>query len=301
MTHGAELAGGERLAIVLGGGGEQVIAWQVGVLAGLADAGLDGRAAHTILGLSGGSISAARLAAGIDARADAEEIAGIAPRAAPDPLRRAVAQAMPMLTRTVWEGGAGDETERRRRAGQFALRWRGVLSMPAHIQRQAAMLPGADWPRSLRLVASDADTGERVVLDSSSGVRLADGVAAARAVPGLVAPLDLGGRRLIDGALCSATNADLIPDDPELAIVITATPAVAEPGSVEARWNDALEAERSALATRWVRVVVVHASPVAAEAMGDDPMSTTDASAAVAVGREQGAEVGTEILLGARL
>jgi NTE family protein len=278
-----------------------VFAWQVGVLAGLADAGLDGRAARTILGTSGGSISAARLAVGIDARVDADQIARIAPRAAPDGLRRAVSQAMPMLMRVVWEGGAGDETDRRRRAGQFALRWRGVLSMPAHIQRQAARLPEADWPRSLRLVASDADTGERVVLDSSSGVRLADGVAAGRAVPGLVAPLNLGGRRLLDAALCSATNADLIPDDPELAIVITATPAAAEPGSLEARWNAALEAERSALATRWVRVVVVHASSAAVEAMGDDPLSTTDASAAVAAGREQGAEVGTEILLGARL
>lgn len=299
--HGPELAGGERLAIVLGGGGEQVIAWQVGVLAGFADAGLDGRAARTILGTSGGSIAAARLALGIDARIDAEQIARVALRPAPDPLRSSVLQAVPKLMGILWEAGLADETERRRRAGHFALRWRGVLSLPAHLQRQAARLPEADWPPSLRLVASDADTGERVVLDQSTGILLVEGVAAARAVAGLVAPVVVAGRRLIDAALCTATNADLIPDGPELAIVITPTQAPTEPRSVEAHWNDALEAERSALAARWIRVVVVHASAEAAEAMGDDPVSTAGAPTAIAVGREQGAEFGTEILLGAHL
>ena len=278
-----------------------MIAWQVGVLAGLADAGLDCRSAGAILGTSGGSLGAARLAAGIDPRLDADQIVRTPPRAAPDQLRRAVSQAMPMLTRVLWEGPARSGAERRRRAGQFGLRWRGVLSWPAHIQLQAARLPEADWPRSLRLVACDADTGELVALDSSTTIRLSEGVAAARAVPGLVAPLNVGGLRLIDAALCSATNADLVPGEPELAIVIAAAPAAPVPGSVEARWNDALEAERSSLAARSVRSIVVHASSAAVEAMGNDPMSTTDAPAAVAAGREQGLEVGTEIALVARL
>lgn len=295
------VAAGDRLAIVLAGGGERVIAWQIGVLAGLADAGLDGRAAGTILGTSAGSIAAARLAAGVDPRADAEQIAAVAPTAVPSQLRRAVSEAVPKLVRIVWRNGnVGDETERRRRAGQFALRWRGVLSVEAHVAGQAARLPEVDWPPSLRLVAVDVDTGERVILDASSGVSLSEGVGAARAVPGLVEPVEVGGRRVIDGALDSATNCDLLPDGLELAIVITATPSRARPGSLDDLWNEALEAERSALAARWIRVIVVHASS-AAEAMGDELMSTAGAPGAVAAGRQQGAELGTEILVGAGL
>jgi NTE family protein len=290
----------DRIAIVVGGGGDRVIAWQVGVLAGLADAGVDAGAAMAILGTSAGSVAAARLAAGIDARTDADRIAATPPVAVPNQLRRSVAEAVPKVQAIVWGNGVlGNEAEHRRRAGQLAIRQRGVLSVRAHVERQATRLPDVDWPPNLGLVVIDADTGERVVLDAMSGVGLVEGVAGARAVPGLVEPVRVGDRRVIDGALSSATNADLLLDGADLAIVIMATPWWAQAGSLEARWNEALEAERSALATRWVRVVVVHACSAAGEAMGEDLMSTDGAPSAVVVGREQGAEVGTEILVGA--
>ena len=38
------------IAVALSGGGERVVAWQVGVLAGLADSGLDLRWASAVLG-----------------------------------------------------------------------------------------------------------------------------------------------------------------------------------------------------------------------------------------------------------
>lgn len=291
----------DRLAIVLSGGGDRAIAWQTGVLAGLADAGLDGRAAGTILG-SAGSIAAARLAAGLDPRAEARQIADEPPVAVPGQLRRAVSEAAPKLKGIMWGAeNAVDEAERRRRAGRFALRWRGVLSVEAHVAREARRLPEVEWPPSLYLAAVEVETGERVIFDESSGVGLAEGVAAARAIPGLVEPVEVGGRRVIDAALDSATNCDLLPDGLELAIVIVATPARTRPGSLGDLWNKALEAERSALAARWVRVVVVHASAGAAEAMGDDLMSVAGAARAVAAGRGQGAELGAEVLVGAAL
>lgn len=288
----------DRLAIVLAGGGDRVIAWQTGVLAGLADAGLDGREADAILGTSAGAIAAARLAAGADPRVDADLIAAAPPVVIPGPHRRAVSEAVPRLREAAWESGnVHDETERRRRAGKFALPSRGVLSVGAHVARQAARLPKGDWPPSLRLVAVDADTGERVVLDASTGVGLAEGVAAAGAVPGLVEPLNVGGRRFIDGALGSATNCDLLPDGVEFGIVITPTPSWANAGSLDELWNEALEAERSALAVRWIRIIVIHASAAAAAAMGDDLTSAADAPRAVVAGREHGAELGAEILM----
>jgi NTE family protein len=259
----------DRLAVVLGGGGgERGLAWQVGVLAGVADAGLDLRAAGTILGTRAGAVAATRLAAGLDPRADADRIAAFAPPPEPTQLRRAAASARPQVAAIM--RGAGDAAERRRRAGQFALRWRGVLSVDAHVAREAARLPQVAWPDALALVAVDADTGERVVLDRSSGAPLAVGVAATRAVPGLVAPVSVAGRRLLDGALGSAANADLLPDGLDLAIVVLAAPG-----------DDALAGERASLQARGTHVVAVQPGPADPEGM--------DAEAAVRAGRGRGA------------
>src|SRR5215217_8191099 len=51
-------------ALVLGGGGPVGVAWEVGLLAGLADAGVDLADADRIIGTSAGSIVGARLALG---------------------------------------------------------------------------------------------------------------------------------------------------------------------------------------------------------------------------------------------
>jgi len=59
----AETAGGS--AIVLGGGGVTGIAWEIGVLAGLLDAGVD-LGADAVFGTSAGAFVGAALAAGAD-------------------------------------------------------------------------------------------------------------------------------------------------------------------------------------------------------------------------------------------
>ena len=53
-----------RRALVLGGGGPVGIAWESGMLAGLAEAGLDLSDADFILGTSAGSVVGAQLAMG---------------------------------------------------------------------------------------------------------------------------------------------------------------------------------------------------------------------------------------------
>jgi NTE family protein len=267
----------ERLAVVLGGGGgARGLAWQVGVLAGVADAGLDLRAARTILGTRAGAVAATRLAAGLDPRDDADLIAGFAPPPEPSQLRRAVASARPQLAAIM--RGAGDACERRRRAGQFALRWRGILSVDAHVAREAARLPQVAWPDALVLVAVDADTGERVVLDRMSDAPLAVGVAATRAVPGLVSPVPVAGRRLLDGALGSSANADLLPAGHDLAVVVLAAPE-----------DDALAGERASLQARGTHVVAFQPGPADLEA--------PDAKTAVRAGRGRGATL-AQVLAG---
>ena len=56
----------QRTALVLGGGGITGIAWEIGLLAGLADAGVDLSSADLVVGTSAGSVVGAQLTSGAD-------------------------------------------------------------------------------------------------------------------------------------------------------------------------------------------------------------------------------------------
>src|SRR5262249_61874483 len=79
-----------RRALVLGAGGETGIAWEVGLLAGLAAHGVDLAAADLVVGTSAGAGVAARINSGVSlaalyeqqlAPADGEIVARMGPRA----------------------------------------------------------------------------------------------------------------------------------------------------------------------------------------------------------------------------
>jgi NTE family protein len=208
-------AAGER-AVVLHGGGSAGNAWEIGVVAGLFDAGLDVTEADLIIGTSAGSTAAAQ----ITSAAPAELLAAILSAApqqrtgpvGPDGGRVPIGPAanhMEITSRII--AAAEDATDMRRRMGAAALemdaasdgsgqtRWRATV---------AARLPGQCWPeRTMLITAVDAHTGEPVVFDRHSGVDLADAVAASCA-SGL--PYRIGDSRYIDGGYRSnAENADL--------------------------------------------------------------------------------------------
>jgi NTE family protein len=278
-------------ALALAGGGERVVAWEIGVLAGLADGGLDAREAEAVLGTSAGALVAARVAAQIDPREDAARV-----RASPARGGRAHggdaggAQAFAALA-AAWQQAGNTTAERRRAFGCLAI-GRSPGGAEAAVARVAARLPGSGWPPSLRVAAVDALSGERVIF--GFGVPLARAVAASRAVPMLRAPVDIGGRPYIDGALGSATNADALAGAAAPIIVVTALPARAS-GGAERTWLAALRDEVAGLERAGHGVLVVHASPEDRAAMGPDPMSAGTAPAALAAGRERGRAVAAQI------
>jgi NTE family protein len=271
------------IAVVLSGGGERVVAWQVGVLAGLADGGLDLRAATAVVGTSAGALAAARLAAKVDPRADARAIT-------PGPSLGS-AEAFDVLA-GAWQAAGATLTQRRRAFGRVALE-HSPGGEEAFVERVERRIPGTRWPPALRVVAIDARRGERVVFDAATGVPPARAVAASRAIPTLFPPVTIRGRRYVDGALGSATNADVLArDDASLVLIVTAVPAERLERGPERFWQEALDAEIAVLGDR---VVVVH--PLAAEraAMGDDPMSGATAALAVAAGRRRGRSLAPQI------
>jgi NTE family protein len=204
-----------NVALVLGGGGAAGQAWQIGVIAGLAEAGLDlTEAADLVIGTSSGSTTAAWVRSGIPA---AELLASVlSPPVQPVGQNRERPPSLPMAT--VFErmraigAAATSAADLRRAMGAFGLESDAILGPAAAGQRRAivaARLPRAEWPdRPMIVVAVDAHTGELAAFDRDSGVDLVDAVTASTALPG--GPThSINGTRYINGGVRSGENADL--------------------------------------------------------------------------------------------
>jgi NTE family protein len=210
-------AAGQR-ALVLGGGGSAGNAWEIGVIAGLFDAGLDVTEADLIIGTSAGSTAAAQITSATRPTELLANIlgAGPQPRTSPVGSDRGPAPNRPnadhMEKTSAIIGAAEDAADMRRRMGAAALEMDAASGSSGQTQRRAtvaARLPSQHWPhRLILIVAVDAHTGEPVVFDRHSGVDLVDAVTASTAGPG-VPPHSIGDNRYIDGGYRSNENADL--------------------------------------------------------------------------------------------
>ena len=202
---------GER-ALVLAGGGAAGNAWELGLVAGLAERGVDLLEADLIVGTSAGSTVAAQITSGTTPSDLYAAILAEVPR----PPRGGAPGGTPRAGRLTgpgyveWSDGviaaSSDVTDLRRRMGAAALeldpdgsgqsRWRDVV---------AARLPNPRWPdRHLLVTAVDAGTGEPVVFDRDSGIDLVDAVAASTGNG-----FPIGDRRFINGGYRRSENADL--------------------------------------------------------------------------------------------
>jgi NTE family protein len=276
----------ERTAVVLAGGGERVIAWQVGVLAGFEDSGFDLSRAAWVVGTSAGAHVAARLAGGEDMRAAADDLA----TRPVGPVAASPAPAFEQLARYYAE--AGTAREGRRRVGALALS-AGVERIDPLIAGLGSWHPPDEWPEALRVVAVDAERGDRRVLDSTSRVSPRVGVAASRAIPVLRRPVRLRTRQLIDGAIGSATNADVAIDETiDRVLIVAALPDDGDHPTLTELWNDALRRELAELDAAGIEVYIVLATAADLEAMGPDLMSGAQAALAVTAGRRAGRAVG---------
>src|SRR5215212_6519885 len=162
----------ERTALVLGGGGVTGLAWEIGLLAGLAEAGTDLSGADLVVGTSAGSVVGAQLAcgAGLDAMYARQLEPATAEKA--DRLNRAT------LAQFGWAmlRSRGKDVEFRRRIGALALAADKAGVTPSEQERLdviGARLGGKEWPeRDLTITAVDAETGDFTPFDRTSGVPL---------------------------------------------------------------------------------------------------------------------------------
>ena len=203
-------------ALVLGGGGSAGNAWLVGVVAGLADAGMDVTAADRVIGTSAGATAAVQVTGAQPGALLAQILSAEVPRrprvsAEGNPDRTPHRPAVDHLERTGRIiAAASDAVDMRRRMGAAALalaadadgswatRWRATV---------AARLPTSAWPsREVLIPVVDARTGQPVVFDRYSGVDVVDAVAASTSS---AYPYPIGDDWYIDGGYRRNENADL--------------------------------------------------------------------------------------------
>ena len=268
-------------ALVLGGGGITGIAWELGMLAGLAERGIDLRTADLIVGTSAGSVVGAQLATGVDveeryAAQLADPTGEIAARLGRGPLLRFALAAV---------GRPGPERVRAR-IGRVALS-ASTVPEEERIRVIASRLPVHEWPdRALRVTAVDVHTGEFVVLDRDSGAPLVEAVAASCAVPGVWPPVSTGGRRLMDGGMRSPVNLDLAAGYRRVAVLAPLVRALSRSAAVS-RQADALRAAGA-------EVVVASPDAAALQAIGHNVLDPARRAAAAEAGRAQAGSAAAE-------
>jgi NTE family protein len=280
-------------ALVLSGGGAVGIAWEIGLAAGLARAGIDVRDADFITGTSSASIPALQLAL----RRDPGEMAGEQLTAAGPYLQTAIApeselihhQAVDrfaMMARAI--SGEGTPEARRAEIGRQAL---AAAAVRPEEQIVGALwsFGSVPWPERFACPAVNAVTGEFAVWDAQAGVGLDRAVASSYAVPIEFAPITINGQRYMDAGSRSGTNADLASGHDQV-LIISVLRAMAGIGSDQPLLPFArqLEAEVSALKQNGSAVEVIEPDAEGAEVLGQNLMDPTFINFAVPLALKQG-------------
>jgi NTE family protein len=268
-----------RRALVLGGGGVTGIAWEIGMIAGLAGQGIDLAAADVIIGTSAGSVVGADITSGQEPEALYQ--AQLAP---PDP-EAAARIGWGLIGRLAWVTSTSRHPVRARaRIGRWAL---AADTMAEADRRKVfeARLPAGGWPaRMLKVTAVDARTGEFVVFDSAGDVSLVDAVGASCAVPGVWPPVTIGNRRFMDGGVRSVANADLAARYERVVIVAPVAQGIGPimPGAGR---------QATALAAAGARVALVRPDRAAMRAIGRNVLDVARRAAAARAGWAQATAV----------
>jgi NTE family protein len=268
---------GASRALVLAGGGVIGIGWELGVMLGLRAAGVSETDWARIVGTSAGSVVGAALSKPGQLEDLGRALAATGGGELATHLAGVDATTMAAIDE-LWFGPAaavdGPGEHARIEIGRLGS-LAGADPGGRYLAGIAALLPTATWPAALTTTAVDIADGSLRTFDARSGVPLATAVAASCAIPGIFAPVSIGGRRYMDGGVRSASNADLAVGH-DLVVVIW-------PQHPDGPWAARFACELAELRAGDSRVVCIEpdGSPGAAfEVASMDPSETGMAVAA---------------------
>lgn len=269
-----------KRGLVLAGGGLAGIAWETGVLLGVAEVAPDAAAAllasDVVVGTSAGSAVAAQITS-------AKPLPELFERQLTDTTREidpgvSIDEITELFLSALLTPGTTKE-QKLQRIGAIALSSETV----AESVRRAVIadrLPSHDWPnRVLRLTGIDVETGELAVFDRDSGVALIDAVAASCAVPGAWPPVTIGGRRYMDGGVGSTVNMAVARDCAEVVVLVPS------PENAPSPFGTGTATEIAAFP---VPTFALFADEASVAAFGPNPLDPACRQPSALAGREQG-------------
>lgn len=276
-----------KRALVLAGGGIAGIAWETGVLQGIADEAPDiaaaARNADVVLGTSAGSAVGAQLGSALSIgelfeRQIAAESAEIRPSIKIDGVMELFVDAMSQ--------GTGSRAEQLQRLGKVAA---AAETVEPAVRRNIIerRLPSHEWPdHDLRITGVDIDTGELVVFTRESGVSLIDAVEASCAVPGAWPVVTIGGRRYMDGGMGGSVNMIAVKDCDTAVVLVPA------PSDSPSPFGAGPGADVRSFAGR---ACAIYADSKSIAAFGADPLDPACRIPSAQAGRAQGRRVAAEV------
>ena len=249
------------------------IAWEIGILMGMLDEGLDLATADVIIGTSAGAFAAAfladrQLAVGYDSQfgPSIEEAISMAPE-----VRRQY--------QTAIIEGAGDRELVGRNLGRLAKE-SVTVSQARRSEIVASRLATREWPEGpLKITAVNAETGALHMFERGDGVPFLSAISATGAVPGLWPAVEIGGQTWIDGGVTSAANPRLAGSSRRAFVLAPST------NTFEGDNGFMLEMEQLEATTE---VVLVVPDEESRDAIGPNVFDAARRGVAAAEGRRQG-------------
>ncbi len=267
-------------ALVLGNGGIAGIGWQIGMITGLAEAGVDLRTADLVIGTSAGAVVGAQ----IRSKLSTEELY----KRQLERLNAEIPNRLSMKQMAKWAFVAGTAPSDAAAARRVAHAARGKSSVDPVLRLAAvsSRLPQKSWPkRPLWITAVDADTGALRVFDRDSRVSLAEAVNASCAIPFVWPEASVRGHHYLDGGVRSPLNLDLAHGYDR---IVGLASNVLTP-----RRGGRISSQLAHLGS--ARVTVIHPDPAARKAIGPNELDPQRVHGAALAGHAQARDFADEV------
>ncbi len=203
---------GKERALVLGGGGEWFVAWQLAYFTTLAEGGVDFSIADAVVGTSAGSalgtlLTSGRMAQGVNIfKWFAEN---------PEYMSQLVVvntgAASQTRARELQSATKSHDPEAIKELGRVAMAAKNAPVEDYQTAIQQIIGP-MDWPSpAMHTTAVDCYTGKRLVVYPDSGIPIRNAISASSSLPGIFGPTWLDDHVAMDGGVSrSGTHADLM-------------------------------------------------------------------------------------------
>jgi NTE family protein len=295
----------QRRALAIGCGGTLGFAWTVVALRALEEQlDWDARTADVLVGTSAGAEIVAALGSGrtpqdlldaLDGKVDADPI--LAAHVADHPGSAPPVPALALPALGLVRAGIARRSPYAAMAGLLP-RGRGDATWLKEYGDALAGPEGWTQHPNTWIVAADVTTGERVAFGCPGAPRagLGEAVAASWGIPGWFPPVEIAGRRFLDGGAVSSASADLLASQPLDEVVVVA-PMTSEGGApasglsrverlLRSQMTIGLDREVTTLRAAGIRVIRVEPGREELDAMGPNFMDLTRRDATLIAARK---------------